>query len=428
MGLNKDLKLQGNDFTNAATAFYIAYLIAEIPIGLVLQRLPAARFLGVSVIFWGIATACTAAAKNYHTLLVARVFLGFFEAAIAPCLMLISSQWYTKSEQAPRFSVWYCGLGVGQIIGGVVSYAFQQIAHPTFAGWRIMFIVLGLVTVVIGINAFIFLPDTPMTARFLNEHERVALLKHISINHTGIRNKHFQIDQVLEVLRDVQIWLLVVLTILTSISSGVITTYSTTVIRNFGYSPSTAALLTMPSGLVSITSTLIVGFGIRHTSHRWAWIICCCIPGIVGGALMSFAPSTNHAALLVGIYMVNAIVATLAIIYQWTASNCAGHSKRAVSYALVAAAFSCGNIIGPQTFQAKDAPQFIPAKISILATQAAAALVSAVLFAYYVWANRKKEAKEQRSWTESGGHHDEELRRQWMNQTDKRNASFRYVY
>lgn len=33
MGLNTDLKLNGNDFTNAATAFFIAYLIAEIPNG-----------------------------------------------------------------------------------------------------------------------------------------------------------------------------------------------------------------------------------------------------------------------------------------------------------------------------------------------------------------------------------------------------------
>lgn len=33
MGLSNDLKLKGNDFSNAATAFFIAYLIAEIPIG-----------------------------------------------------------------------------------------------------------------------------------------------------------------------------------------------------------------------------------------------------------------------------------------------------------------------------------------------------------------------------------------------------------
>lgn len=33
MGLNKDLKLKGNDFSNAGSAFFIAYLIAEIPNG-----------------------------------------------------------------------------------------------------------------------------------------------------------------------------------------------------------------------------------------------------------------------------------------------------------------------------------------------------------------------------------------------------------
>ena len=33
MGLPKDLKLKGNNFTNAATAFFIAYLIAEVPNG-----------------------------------------------------------------------------------------------------------------------------------------------------------------------------------------------------------------------------------------------------------------------------------------------------------------------------------------------------------------------------------------------------------
>jgi hypothetical protein len=33
MGINKDLKLKGNDFTNAATAFFIAYLVAEVPNG-----------------------------------------------------------------------------------------------------------------------------------------------------------------------------------------------------------------------------------------------------------------------------------------------------------------------------------------------------------------------------------------------------------
>jgi len=64
-----------------------------------------------------------------------------------------------------------------------------------------------------------------------------------------------------------------------SISSGVVTTYSATLIRNLGYKPKQAALMNMPSGLVSIFFTLLVGYGIRLRSHRWAWIMACLIPG-----------------------------------------------------------------------------------------------------------------------------------------------------
>ena len=176
----------------------------------------------------------------------------------------------------------------------------------------------------------------------------------------------------------------------------------------------------MPSGIISIASALIVGFGVRHTSNRWAWVAGCCVPGIIGGGLMSFAPSTNRAALLAGIYLVNAITATLTVIYQWTAANVAGHTKRVVSVALVAGSFSVGNIIGPQTFQAKDAPQYIPAKITVLATQAAAAFVAVAIFGYYMWENKRRDRRR-------GGAEvvDKKL---WENLTDKENSAFRYVY
>ena len=182
-----------------------------------LQVVPAAKWLGGNVIFWGIATACGAAAHNYQTLLVSRVFLGIFEATIGPSLLLISSQWYTKSEQAPRFSFWYLGLGLGQIIGGAVSYGFQHILPgAALAGWRIMFVVLGALTVVVGICTFIFLPDTPMKAPWLSDAEKVALLKHISVNQTGVENRKFRVKEVVEALCDPQLYLMVLSVVLVS--------------------------------------------------------------------------------------------------------------------------------------------------------------------------------------------------------------------
>lgn len=443
MGLPVDLKLRGNEFTNAATVFFGAYLIAELPTPYILNKVPAGKWLGANVVLWGIATACTAAAKDYSSLLAARVFLGAFEAPVAPCLMLISSQWYTKPQQAPRFAFWYCGLGCAQIIGGILSFAFQQIEGASLAGWRLMFVVLGCLTVVLGFVALWNPPDSPMSAKFLNDAEKTALLQHVSDNQTGVRARTVKKSQIVEAAKDPQLWLLALMTITVSlrsrilagrqatsltspqasISSGVVSTYSATLIAEFGFQPDIAALLNTPSGLVSIVSSLAVGYGVRQTSNRWVWYVACCIPGMIGGGLMSFLPLSKKGGLLAGVYMVNVVVPTALIVYQYAAANVAGHTKRAFSTTLVAFAFGVGNILGPQTFQARDAPQFIPAKITVLATQGCSALLAVCLYLYYRACNSRKERGVS---GERGGRESE--KEKWANKTDKQNSSFRYVY
>lgn len=285
-----------------------------------------------------------------------------------------------------------------------------------------MFIVLGLITSVVGALTFFFIPDTPIKAKWLSEEEKVALLEHVSSNQTGVWSTKINLKQIGEGLIDPQLWLITLTTILISVSSGVVTTYSATLIAGFGFSGPISALLNTPGGIVSIFFTLLVGYGIRKTSNRWAWNVLCTIPGIIGGGLMSFLPKSNTAGVLIGIYLVNAIVATLPILYQWTMANTAGHTKRAFASALVAGSFSVGNIIGPQTFQAKDAPDYRPAKIAVLATQAAAAVLSVVLFGYYFFVNRRRD--------EQKGHVDDGMvdETKWAGLTDKENPHFRYAY
>lgn len=141
---------------------------------------------------------------------------------------------------------------------------------------------------------------------------------------------------------------------------------------------------------------------------------------------MSYAPKENHAAVLTGVYLVNAITPTLIVLYQWTISNVAGHTKKVAAAALIAGSFSIGNIIGPETFRAKDAPEYHKAKVIVLATQSAAAVVTVILFGYYVWANRLKEKSMRR--LESEGVRVDTTEDVWGNLTDKQNPEFRYVY
>ncbi|KAF8251460.1 MFS general substrate transporter [Wilcoxina mikolae CBS 423.85] len=422
MGLSRDLQLRNNEFSWLATGFFLAYLVAEIPTNYMLQKLPVGKYLGVNVILWGIATACTAACHNFHTVLLARIFLGIFEACIAPCLSLITSMWYTKAEQAPRFGIWYCGVGVGQILGGVVSFGFQNVSGTMMAGWRVMFLVLGMITVCIGLTTYVYLPDNPMTSEWLSIDERVAAIKRVmDKNQTGIENRRFRVHHVVEALMDPQYWLLFILTILCSLSSGVISTYSTTLIRNFGFGAKTSALLNMPSGVVSITSTVMSTLAIGRCGKRWLWTIFLVIPGVIGGGMMSFLPGGNKAGLLIGIYLINTIVAVMSIIYSWAAANTAGHTKKIVVNTTIMIGFSLGNIVSPMSFQAKDAPQYTPAKILVLASQAAVGFVALGLRGYYGYENRRRDVAQSTDDDSVGD-------RAWLNLTDCENKAFQYSY
>jgi hypothetical protein len=75
---------------------------------------------------------------------------------------------------------------------------------------------LGLVTVLIGILTTLFIPDTPMKARWLSDVEKVALLKHVSTNQTGIDNKTFRIEEIFEALLDPQMYLMLLSVVLVS--------------------------------------------------------------------------------------------------------------------------------------------------------------------------------------------------------------------
>jgi hypothetical protein len=124
----------------------------------------------------------------------------------------------------------------------------------------------------------------------------------------------------------------------------------------------------MPSGLVSILFILGSGFAIRRGLPRLFALLAVGVCTLVGGALMAFSSPSHKTSLLAGVYLANAVATAQIILYAWVTANVAGSTKRPVSIALVSAAFSLGNIIGPQTFQAKDAPEYRAAKISVIGT------------------------------------------------------------
>jgi len=241
---------------------------------------------------------------NPHGYLYARIIL----TVTAPSLTIYTSMWYTRAESTPRYGFWYCGLGAGQIIGGLISFAAQHApANLSFGGWRIMFVVIGAVNVLVSLLVLFVLPETPEKATFLSESEKQRIAQRLQIDQAGVGAKEFRWRSVLEAFADLQTWLLVLLTILITIPSGVITTFSSILIKGFGYGDKQSALLNMPSGVVSIVSTMVSTYAIAKGFSRWLAIDLLLIPTLIGSCLMSFLPSSNKGGCLAGIYLVNTV-------------------------------------------------------------------------------------------------------------------------
>lgn len=94
----------------------------------------------------------------------------------------------------------------------------------TYIQW--LFIIFGLITLVWAIVLGIFLPDTPDSARFLNEEQRIDAVNRIRSNQTGMKNNKFKWDQVREVITDPNVLLLMLFQLTFSIPNGAHTTVS----------------------------------------------------------------------------------------------------------------------------------------------------------------------------------------------------------
>lgn len=67
-----------------------------------LQRVPISQYISALIILWGLVLAVTAEGKNFSQLAALRFLLGFFEAGIYPCCIMIISTMYRRREQAGR--------------------------------------------------------------------------------------------------------------------------------------------------------------------------------------------------------------------------------------------------------------------------------------------------------------------------------------
>lgn len=138
---------------------------------------------------------------------------------------------------------------------------------------------------------------------------------------------------------------------------------------------------------------------------------------------------------LAGVYLINTVSAALPLYYAWVSglpaslvlltrkvgANFAGHSKKVTMSVIMLIAYCVGSIIGPLTFTGRSAPEYIPAKITLLATNAACIVWQLGLMGWNMGQNRRREWQRRAGPTPEG-----EGEQLWDDATDKERRGFVY--
>ncbi|OKL55455.1 hypothetical protein UA08_09276 [Talaromyces atroroseus] len=400
MGIKTDAHLNSSQYSWLGSLVYFGYLGGEIPATILMQRFPLAKYLGIMSMIWGIIVAMHAVCTNFGGLATVRLLLGMVEVCTTPSVIYITSSWYTRSEQVTRVAIWYTTSGWASVFGGFFAWAIYQ---ANSFRWQGLFVLYGSLTFVVGLLIYFFLAASPTDAKWLTDEEKAIALERIRENKTGSEVWAFNSSQLKETLRDIRFYLIILLMISTGLPNGGLTAFGPTIIDSFGYDVNQTTLLSMAPGAAA--AVVLLG----------------CV-----GIIMMFTISAEHNAARYGGYILTLQFPNCVLsIVAFMTAGVGGTTKKFLFSAAYQLGYAVGNIVGPQTFRAQDAPNYYPAKYTMLAFLILTSILIATFgLIHWSW-NRKRDRQDELD-AQNGIVHVHLENEEFTDQTDFHLRSFRY--
>ncbi|OQU94914.1 hypothetical protein CLAIMM_01196 [Cladophialophora immunda] len=296
-GLERDLHLYGTQYQTAVALLFVTYVLVEIPSNLLLKYFTPSRYIAVLTITWGIISTLTGVVQNYGGLIACRLLLGLVEGGLFPGLTIYLTMFYTKAELALRIGYLFVSSAIAGACGGLLAYGIGYMdGLAGQSGWRWVFIIEGIPTVLFGFAIFFLLPDSPATAWCLDEEERQLLIARLR-RQPGFHEELDRKDSLLA-FKDWKVW---------GFAAGqfgvnaMLYSYSIflpTIIKGLGkWSTTQAQALTVPV-YIAAASTSIVGYGlliarVGPAVHYFATFVISLGLFVAVGIPLAWLPSNN---------------------------------------------------------------------------------------------------------------------------------------
>jgi MFS family permease len=164
-GLESDLHMGGVEYNTALTIFFVPYILCEIPSNILIKYLSPRVWLSICCIGFGAVTVFQGLVQNYGGLLTTRFFLGLFECVMFPACFYLLGSWYRRAEAQKRFSLFFSSTSLAGAFGGLLASGIGKMDYVRgYRGWRWIFILEGIFTVLLGIFFLFTFPSFPEQA------------------------------------------------------------------------------------------------------------------------------------------------------------------------------------------------------------------------------------------------------------------------
>ncbi|TGJ78987.1 hypothetical protein E0Z10_g9777 [Xylaria hypoxylon] len=372
-GMARDIHLQGNQFNytldfltwshfskTAVSIFYIPYILVEVPVSLLVKRLGFHRVIPVIVLFWGLVCVFTGFIRSFASLIVTRILLGFFEGCLFPSIALCLCNWYKREELGVRMALLIITSALAGAFGGLLALAaFNLDGVSNMSGWRWLYILEGLITVIAACLCVVLIPRNYETAYFLNEEQKALMRTRAEeMDAYSGGSGHYTKQEVKEAAKDVKSWAHAAIHIETVTVAYGFSTFLPIIIKDgFHFSTAQAQYLAIP---VNLWGAFVCATGAvlsDRYSARFLPLVLCAPFGIVGYAiLLCDVPSgvRYFATYLIAIPCFLCVSGNV----TWLSVNCAPDGKRAASLGIQLSLANIGGIIAGQIYQTSTGPAF----------------------------------------------------------------------
>ena len=155
------------------SAFFWSYALLQVPAGWLVDRVGVKYPYAGSFLFWSLVSAGTAFTRSVTQLFTVRLLLGAGEAVIAPASLRWIRMNIDERQRGLAMGIYMAGTKIGPAVGAPIA-AILIAAY----GWRAMFFVTGLASIIWLVPWLLLVPrdETPAAPRAANAKIDVPFL------------------------------------------------------------------------------------------------------------------------------------------------------------------------------------------------------------------------------------------------------------